>query len=90
MRRRAKVDNNHVEIADVFRKAGWSVVSLASVGNGCPDLLVSHPAVDDLKLIEVKAAKGKLTADQLKFHQAFPVAIVRSVDEALAIIQGEV
>lgn len=40
MRKYGRTDSNHAEIAAALRKAGASVVSLASVGNGCPDLLV--------------------------------------------------
>ena len=89
MRTRARVDANHVEIATAFRQAGWSVLSLASVGKGCPDLLVQHPAVDDLYLVEVKTKAGKLTADQARFQQAFTVKVIRSVDDVQALIEGE-
>ncbi len=85
---RAKVDGNHTEIVAAFRKAGWSVLSLAPMGRGCPDLLVAHPSEDDLYLVEVKTAKGKLTPDQLKFQQAFPVKVVRTVDDVVDVIEG--
>lgn len=89
MRVRGRVDRNHAEIVAAFRKAGWSVVSLSAVGNGCPDLLVVHPAVDELRLVEVKARKGRLTAEQVKFHREFPVSIVRSVEDVVAIVEQE-
>lgn len=88
-RMRAKVDRNHGEIVAAFRKAGWSVLSLASVGRGCPDLLVAHPSESDLRLIEIKAPKGRLTADQLRFQQAFPVTVIRSVDDVEGFIRGD-
>jgi len=37
---RAKVDANHREIAMALKDAHGKVLSLAAVGNGCPDLLV--------------------------------------------------
>jgi len=88
MRRRGKVDTNQTAIVDAFRQAGWAVQSLANVGAGCADLLVAHPALPIVRLIEVKASGGTLTPDQVRFHQQFPVTIVRSVDEALAVITG--
>ena len=89
MRKHGRVDANHGEIVAAFRKAGWSVLSLAAVGDGCADLLVAHPAESDLRLIEVKGKRGTLTPDQLKFQQAFPVTVVRSVDDVQAVIEGE-
>lgn len=41
MRRAAKVDDNQGAIVAALRRAGAAVQSLAMVGNGCPDLLVS-------------------------------------------------
>ena len=40
MRRAARIDDNQIAIVKALRKAGCSVLSLAAVGNGCPDLLV--------------------------------------------------
>jgi hypothetical protein len=35
-----RVDGNHADIMTTFRALGCSVQSVASVGKGCPDLLV--------------------------------------------------
>jgi len=95
MRRRAKVDGNHAEIVEALRKKGWLVLSLAPVGDGCPDILAVKPfhgggslAIrrewSSWALIEVKTEKGKLTKDQQKFRdQGWPVTVIRSVQEAL-------
>ena len=48
MRRAARVDSNHIEIVKAFRKLGCSVLSLASLGKGVPDLLVAVHGVVDL------------------------------------------
>ena len=80
MRRAAKVDLNHTEIVTALRKLGWSVLSLAAVGKGVPDLLCHRAGV--LRLCEVKGPKGKLTEDQEVFHKLWPVVILRSVDDA--------
>ena len=88
MRKRAKVDSTHGPIVEAFRKCGWSVLSLAPLGGGAPDLLIQHPACDDLYLIEVKAGKGKLRKAQETFGQAFTVKVLRSVDEAIAFMEN--
>lgn len=90
MRRAAKVDKNHAEIVDALRKSGWLVLSLAAVGKGCVDILAYHLARDELKMVEVKdgskpPSKQKLTPDQVYFHSLWPVTIVRSIEEALAL-----
>jgi Holliday junction resolvase len=84
--RAAKIDLNQTAIVDALRKVGVSVVSLASVGNGIPDLLAAKH--DKVWLIEVKGAKGKLTPAQTKFVLDWPgvVHIVRSVDDALRLV----
>lgn len=80
-----KVDANQKPIVDALRAAGASVQSLASLGKGVPDLLVSK---GQTWLIEVKGPKGKPTPDQEKWIAAWngPVHIVRTVDDALQLI----
>ena len=84
--RAAKVDLNHGEIVDALRKCGVSVQSLASIGNGCPDLLCAKP--DGMWLIEVKGPKGRTNIAQQKFIADWhgPVYIARTVDDALKIV----
>ena len=65
MRRAARVDGNHAEIVDCFKKLGCSVLSLAPLGKGVPDLLVAIKGIT--WLVEVKMPKGKETADQIEF-----------------------
>jgi hypothetical protein len=94
MRRAAKVDANHAEIAKALRSAGCGVLDLSAVGNGCPDLLVhapTHPHA--VALIEVKdgkksPSKRKLTPAQQEFHATWrgPIAVVTNVAEALAAV----
>ena len=57
MRRAAKVDSNHALIVEHFRARGCSVLSLAAMGRGVPDLLVAKQGVT--WLVEVKQPKGK-------------------------------
>lgn len=65
MRWAARVDGNHGEIVDFFKKLGCSVLSLAPLGKGVPDLLVATDGIT--WLVEVKMPKGKETADQIEF-----------------------
>lgn len=57
MRRASKIDANHTEIVDCFKKMGCSVLSLAAVGRGVPDLLVAINGIT--WLVEVKFGKSK-------------------------------
>jgi Holliday junction resolvase len=81
----SKVDTNHKQIVEALRKAGASVVSLASMRHGCPDLLVGYGNVT--LLMEVKKdEKAKFTPDQLDFIAKWkggPVCRVDSVESAL-------
>jgi hypothetical protein len=84
MRRAAKVDRNHSEIAGAFVAMGCSVRSLAAVGGGMPDLIVGMPGIN--MLVEVKDGEKppsarKLTDDQAKFHAEWrgPVATVKDL-----------
>lgn len=89
MRKRAKVDQTHGPIVEAFRKGGWSVLSLAPLGGGAPDLLVYDAWFrGPIYLIEVKAAKGKLREAQIEFSGKFPVYVLRSVDETLTFMDG--
>lgn len=50
------------------------------------DLLVQHRG--QILLVEVKTKDGRLTKDQAEFQQTWPLHVVRSVDDAIALIQG--
>jgi len=81
----ARIDTNHKEIVAALRQAGASVVSLAAMKYGCPDLLVGFG--NETMLMEIKRdSKAKFTPDQLKFMADWkggPIARVDSVDAAL-------
>ena len=85
MKRAARVDSNHAEIVAAFEQAGAPVLSLAPLGDGAPDLLVLIH--DELALVEVKSAHGKLTPAQRDFHRQWPVRVVRNTAEALAMMK---
>ena len=91
MRRAAKVDDNQGEIVAALRAAGCSVTSLASVGRGCPDLVVGRAGVT--YLLEVKdgskpPSKRRLTPDEKAWHGAWrgQVAVVESVQDAFKAV----
>ena len=65
MRRAARVDGNHAEIVDSFKKLGCSVLSLAAVGKGVPDLLVATNGIT--WLVEVKMPNRKENELQVEF-----------------------
>ena len=67
MRRNARVDKNHSEVVEAFRKMGASVLSLTPLGRGIPDLLVAIGGVT--WLIEIKSKKGKENDLQLEWAE---------------------
>ena len=94
MRKAAKTDANHSQVVNALRQVGASVQSLATTGKGCPDLLVGYHGIN--YLMEVKdgdkvLSKQKLTIDQEHWHSLWrgSVHIVKSVDEALKILQDK-
>lgn len=86
MRRAAKVDGNHAEIVQALRRVGASVCDASRLGDGAPDLLVGLRGV--AYLLEVKTPRGRVLASQADFMASWRghYAIVRSVDEALAVV----
>lgn len=85
-RRAARVDKNQAEIVDALRQNGWFVQHLHAVGKGCPDLVISRlsPIFGEwTHFVEVKSPGGKLTPDQIEWHERFPgdVLVVHSVEE---------
>jgi Holliday junction resolvase len=89
-RRAARVDANQAEVVKALRKAGCSVRSLASVGDGMPDLLVGYGRVN--VLLEVKdgskpLSKQRLTKDERAFFMSWR-GFVRIVNNAEGAVQA--
>ena len=90
--RTAKRDGNHSEIVKKLRDAGATVLDLAAVGKGAPDLLVGFRGAN--YLIEIKDPlqpknKTNLRENQVEFHQGWkgkPPAVAMTAREALVII----
>lgn len=91
MFRYAKIDDNQKQIVRGLRAVGCSVLSLASLGNGAPDLLAGRNGKN--WLLEVKdgdkcPSAQKLTDDESVWHEKWrgQVNVVRNLDEAIKLI----
>jgi Holliday junction resolvase len=91
MRRFARIDANQKQIVADLRSLGASVVSLAPLGNGVPDILVACRG--KLWLFEIKNPKQKksdraLTTDEKRFHLVWSgyVDIIETIDDAMKIM----
>ncbi len=94
MRRAAKVDANQGEVVTALRAIGVAVHVTSDMGSGFPDL-VCHKVGHGVRLIEVKdgdkpPSKRRLTKDQCEFARDFPVDVVETVGDALALFGVEV
>lgn len=86
------VDENQAQVVSALRAAGATVKDLRQVGAGTPDLLVGYRR--QTYLLEVKdgsksPCRQALTDDEEIWHRTWrglPVAIVRTVTEALKAI----
>lgn len=83
---RCRVDGNQTAIVMALRAHGWSVLSLSTVGKGCPDLLVGAQSLNIL--LEVKMPKGKLRPKQEAFTQSWhgQCATVTSAEDAVTMV----
>ena len=91
---RAKlIDRNQPEIVKALRKAGATVQVLSAIGQGVPDLLVGYRGRN--RLLEVKDGLARkqdrqLTPRQVEWHREWrgEIAVVESVEQALAVLEG--
>lgn len=82
MRRASRIDKNQPEIVSYLASAGLTVVSLAPMGKGFPDLIVSSST--EMWLAEVKDGEAPFTADQVEFHREWrgkPILVWRSLSQ---------
>lgn len=78
------------------RGVGASVLSLAAVGDGCPDLVIgyNHPRYGRINLLsEIKdgdkpPSERKLTDDQARFHREWrgQACVVESVEQLYRLL----
>jgi hypothetical protein len=95
MRKYGRTDGNQSGIVSQLRQVGAKVQSLASVGNGCPDLLVGWQGRNIL--MEIKdgtkpPSERKLTVQEELWHKDWSergqVAVVNNFDDALKLLNG--
>jgi hypothetical protein len=87
--RRGHHDGNHAELAQVFEGWGCSVADTSAAGFGFPDIVLG--LIGETHLVEVKDKDGRLSASQQRFLRDWRgghVAIVQTLDEAIAHVQG--
>lgn len=78
-------DENEKSIVLALRQLGLVVGHLSEAGLG--DLLVYDPTRRIYKVLEVKSLTGTFTPDQRTAHQRWPIDVVRTVQEAIALFR---
>lgn len=93
MTRAHRTDNNHAEIRDGLREAGWWVWDTHDLGGGFPDLLALN-ASGRFVMLEVKSPGGKLTEDERAFflaliedYHACDLYVVYNLDQAIEALE---
>lgn len=89
--RAAKIDANQNEIVSALRNVGASVQSLATIGKGCPDLLVgfnNNNFLMEIKDGELSRSRQALTGLQVIWHKSWcgQIHVVANVEQALEIL----
>lgn len=88
MRKFGKIDSNQKAIIQRLREIpSLSVVSIASVGNGIPDIIIGYKNFN--YLIELKSSStSKLTEQEIKFVKGWNgnVAVCYNLDQVLQVI----
>lgn len=85
VRRAAKKDANHNDIAAEFERHGCTVIDTSALPAFVDMIVWRHEA----RLIEAKSKTGKRTPEQVKLKDKWPgpIHIVRSEIEARALVQ---
>lgn len=83
-----RIDQNHRSIVEGLRAAGATVLSLAPLGNGAPDLLCGFRNLNfafEVKNPNMPPSKRKLTVAEEVWHQSWKgqVTVIESLDDAL-------
>lgn len=86
-----KTDRNHSSIVRDLRSVGASVQSLASIGKGCPDILVGFRGrnfIFEIKDPEQPPSKRSLTRYEAGWHEGWKgqVGTVETFSQILEII----
>ncbi len=91
MRARPRTDRNQSQIVKELRQMGYSVLSLASIGKGCPDILVGKAFMNyvfEIKDPERSPSERRLTDDEETFHTLWrgQIAVIETTEEALKLM----
>ena len=83
-----RTDATQKAIVAALRGVGCTVKLTTMVGAGFADAVVWSPFTRSCHLLEMKTLTGKLTPAEQDFHATWPgpIAIVRSIDEALVAV----
>jgi hypothetical protein len=87
--KRNRADGNQAPIVEALKRIGARVLNLSQVGGGCPDLLVGFRGRNIL--MEVKQPGEKLKKEQAEVIAYWPaeVHVVRTPEEAVALVIGK-
>jgi Holliday junction resolvase len=77
---------NHATIVRTLRDVHWTVVDMARVGDGFPDVIAVRRG--RVRFCEIKGPQGRLTADQVRVHALLEraggvVVILKTVEDAV-------
>jgi hypothetical protein len=86
-----RIDENQTDIVETIRRFGPSVVSIASIGKGCPDLLVGFQQRNylfEIKNPDKPKCDQQLTELEEQFHSTWrgQIAVIHTWQEALEIM----
>ena len=83
-----RVDLNQNDIVRSLRAIGASVFITNQVGTGFPDIVVGWFGKNYLFEIKNNETRGRLTADQIEFHERWKgsVNVIRTLQEAFAVL----
>lgn len=75
-----RTDTTHREVIDTLRQCGWKVADTHALPNWV-DCVASRG--DAVRLIEIKAPKGKLKPSQQRLmNDGWPIVVLRSAEDA--------
>ena len=85
-------DQNHAEIVKALKECGYSVLDLAMVGSGCPDILIGYKDAQGKPkniLVEIKTESGSLRPCQIDFFHSWQgsVMMTRNANELLSTLE---
>ena len=75
MSKAKRADKNQKEIVEQLRTLGYNVEYTYMIGHGFPDVVISFDSLFTLP-IEFKSKGGKLTEDEVKFHNRYKGYII--------------